>query len=209
MPWAAWRSQVLAAPAQHAARSVAELRAQRVVGDGSDALPVLGHQRAVSGPGDVLAEDVQQDAVLVQLRVVAAPHLARVQRRALCGDKLRHQPAQNRRGEGACAELGQGKGGESLVADPLAVVLPDAAVHAAAGGHRGRQLRPAGTEEVVEDRLVEGDVGGAGLDSPRVRFRGVGRGRRDTERAGRRVEIVDEPHARAGAWLDGEPRHDG
>ena len=209
MPWAAWRSQVLAAPAQHAARAVAELRAQRVVGDGSDAIPELGHERAVSGPGDVFAEDVQQNAVLVQLRVVAAPHLARVQRRALGGHALRGQAAEHGGGEGARAELGEGEGGEGLVPDPLAVVLPDAAVHAAASGHRGGQLRPAGTEEVVEDRLVEGDLGGSGMDSPRVRFGGVGRGRRDAKLAGHRIEVVDEPHARAGARLDGEPRHDG
>ena len=209
MPCASWRSQVLAAAAEHAARFVSELRAKGVVGNRRDAIPDVGEERAVSGPRGVLAEDMQQDPVLVQLHVVAAAHLAGVQRRALCGHELRYQPAQDGGGERARADLGEGQGGEGLVAHPLAVVLPDAAVHAAAGGHGRGQLIPAGAEEAVEHRLVETDVGDPCRQGSRVGLRGVGRGRREANRAGGGVEIVNQPHARAGAGLDGETRHHG
>ena len=55
---------------------MAELRPQRELGDGGDAIPEVPDESDVPGPRHVLREDMEQHAVLIQFHVVTAAHLA-------------------------------------------------------------------------------------------------------------------------------------
>ncbi len=121
----------LAAVDQEAGRSVAELGPQRKAGDLDDPVPVRPDEVLVAGPMEIGFQGDEKDAVLVQFALRRGAEAARIDGGALVADEVGEEPGQDRAGGPGLPGHRQGHGGERLVADPLEVVLPDAAVHPA------------------------------------------------------------------------------